>query len=136
MMIESPVITCGQTSEFLHSYISEPSNLEALLPTEHVQSFEAEGDGCTFKVTGGFDIVLKRTDGEPPRVVRYVSQKGTPIRFTLDVIIEAVGEATSTVQIQCDADLNPFMKMMAEKPLQNIFQGMAEAAERSFPVAG
>lgn len=136
MMIESPVITCGQTPEFLHSYISEPSNLEALLPTEHVQSFAAEGDGCTFKVTGGFDIVLKRTDGEPPRMVRYVSQKGTPIRFTLDVIIEAIGEAMSTVQIQCDADLNPFMKMMAEKPLQKIFQGMAEAAERSFPVAG
>lgn len=136
MIIESPVITCGQTPEYLHAHISEPSNLEALLPKEHVQSFHAEGDGCAFKVTGGFDIVLKRSEGEAPRVVRYASQKGTPIRFTLDVIIEPVGTATSTVQIQCDADLNPFMKMMAEKPLQNIFQGMAAAAEKAFPVAG
>lgn len=135
MIIESPVITCGQTPEFLYAHISEPSNLEALLPKEYVQSFHAEGDGCTFKVTGGFDIVLKRSEGEAPRVVRYASQKGTPIRFTLDVIIEPVGTATSTVQIKCDADLNPFMKMMAEKPLQNIFQGMAAAAEKAFPVA-
>jgi carbon monoxide dehydrogenase subunit G len=136
MIIESPVITCGKTPEFLHAHISEPGNLEALLPKEHVQSFAAEGDGCTFKVTGGFDIVLKRTEGEAPRVVRYASQKGTPIRFNLEIIIEASGDAESTVQIQCDADLNPFMKMMAEKPLQNIFQGMAAAAEEAFPVEG
>ena len=135
MIIESPVITCGRSAEFLAEYLGTPSNLEALLPAEHVSDFQSEGDSCSFKVTGGFQVVLLRVDSEKANAVRYVSQKGTPIRFTLDVLIEPVSPDASTVQIHCDADLNPFMKMMAEKPLQNIFQGMAAAAESAFPVA-
>ena len=135
MIIESPVITCGRSAAFLHAYLSDPSNLEPLLPEEHVNTFSAEGDTCSFKVTGGFEVVLKRVEGEADRIVRYVSQKGTPIRFTLDVIIEPQGDEASSLHIQCDADMNPFMKMMAEKPLQSIFQGMAVAAEKAFPVA-
>ena len=119
----------------MHAYLSDPSNLEPLLPEEHVNTFSSEGDTCSFKVTGGFEVVLKRVVGEADRIVRYASQKGTPIRFTLDVIIESQGAEASSLHIQCDADLNPFMKMMAEKSLQNIFQGMAVAAENAFPVA-
>ncbi|MBL6627956.1 MAG: hypothetical protein ISP50_07650 [Cryomorphaceae bacterium] len=135
MIIESPVITCGRSTAFLHEYLSDPSNLKPLLPEEHVNTFSAEGDSFSFKVTGGFDVLLKRVEGESGRIVRYASQKGTPIRFTLDVIIESLGDEASSLRIQCDADLNPFMKMMAEKPLQSIFQGMAVAAEKAFPVA-
>ena len=135
MIIESPVITCGRSADFLAAHLGTPGNLEALLPVEHVSDFQVEGDGCSFKVTGGFQVVLLRVEPEKANAVRYVSQKGTPIRFTLDVLIEPISEASSSVQIRCDADLNPFMKMMAEKPLQNIFQGMAAAAERTFPVA-
>lgn len=135
MIIESPVITCGRSAAFLHEYLSNPSNLEPLLPGEYVNTFTAEGDSCSFKVTGGFDVVLKRVESESDHIVRYASQKGTPIRFTLDVIIDPQGDKASSLHIQCDAELNPFMKMMAEKPLQNIFQGMAVAAEKAFPVA-
>ena len=135
MIIESPVISCGRSAAFLYEYLSEPSNLEPLFSAEHVSEFSAEGDSCSFKVTGGFAVVLKRVEGEADSIVRYASQKGTPIRFTLDVVIEPLGKEVSSVHIQCDADLNPFMKMMAEKPLQGIFQGMASAAEKAFPVA-
>jgi hypothetical protein len=135
MIIESPSIACGRSAEFLTEHLGTPRNLETLLPPEHVSDFKVEDDGCSFKVTGGFQVVLLRVDSEMANAVRYVSQKGTPIRFTLDVFVQPISDAASTVQIHCDAELNPFMKMMAEKPLQNIFQGMAAAAERAFPVA-
>ncbi|MBO74199.1 MAG: hypothetical protein CMD33_02885 [Flavobacteriales bacterium] len=134
MIIESPVISCGRSAAFLYEHLSSPINLEPLLPAEHVSEFSAEGDSCSFKVTGGFAVVLKRLDSEEGHTVRYASQKGTPIRFTLDVILAAQGDEVSTLHVQCDADLNPFMKMMAEKPLQSIFQGMAAAAQKAFPV--
>lgn len=133
MIIESPTITVGQTPAFLKAHLSNPANLEPLLPTEHVQNFKADGDQCEFKVTGGFSVVIKHEAHPDPLRVAYVSQRGTPIRFELEVVMEPVGESSSTLQIRCDADLNPFMKMMAEKPLQSIFSGMASAAESAFP---
>ena len=78
MLIESPVISCGRSAAFLHEYLSTPSNLEPLLPAEHVSEFSAEGDTCSFKVTGGFAVVLKRVEGEADRIVRYASQKAPP----------------------------------------------------------
>jgi carbon monoxide dehydrogenase subunit G len=133
MMIESPTITVGRPAEFLKNHLSDPANLAALLPAEHVQDFKADGVECQFKVTGGFSVVIKNVDEPNPHRVKYVSQKGTPIRFELDVVLEPQGEDCCSLQIQCDADLNPFMKMMAEKPLQAIFSGMAVAAETAFP---
>jgi len=133
MMIESPTISVGRSAEFLKTHLSDPANLAALLPEEHVQEFKAEGAECQFKVTGGFSVIIKNVDESNPHRVKYVSQKGTPIRFELEVILEPQGENHCSLQIQCDADLNPFMKMMAEKPLQAIFSGMAAAAEASFP---
>jgi carbon monoxide dehydrogenase subunit G len=133
MMIESPTIAVGRSAEFLKSHLSEPANLAELLPADHVQEFKAEGAECQFKVTGGFNVVIKRVDEPNPHRVKYVSQKGTPIRFELEVVLEPEGEHHCSLQIQCDADLNPFMKMMAEKPLQAIFSGMAAAAESAFP---
>ncbi len=138
MIIESPVIRVGRSPEFLCDHLNDPANLEPLLPEEYVQAFTSEGDQCSFKVAGGFSVIIKRLEGPSSHHVHYVSQKGTPIRFKLDIEIEAdqadSESATSTLQVRCDADLNPFMKMMAEKPLQSIFSGMAEAVQKAFPV--
>jgi hypothetical protein len=67
-------------------------------------------------------------------LIQFASQKGTPIRFDLKVLIAPLAADRASVQVQCDADLNPFMKMMAEKPLQAIFSGMAEAVQLKYPV--
>lgn len=133
MMIESPAISVGRSAEFFKSHLSDPANLAALLPADHVQDFKADGAECQFTVTGGFTVIMKNVEESDPHRVKYVSQKGTPIRFELDVVLEPQGEDCCSIQIQCDADLNPFMKMMAEKPLQAIFSGMAAAAESAFP---
>lgn len=134
MIIESPVISVGRSVEFLREHLSNPANLEALLPSEHVTAFACENDQCSFKVTGGFSVIIKCEPTDLPNRVRYSSQKGTPIRFELDIILGATADLQSSLQVVCDADLNPFMKMMAEKPLQAIFSGMAAAAQSAFPV--
>ena len=134
MIIESPIIVAGATAETLFDSLRQPANLEEVLPTDHISEFEATNDSCSFKVTGGFTVVIQRVKEERPTLVRFASQKGTPIRFDLDVVIVPLEDGKASLQVRCDADLNPFMKMMAEKPLQAIFSGMASAVERKFPV--
>lgn len=134
MIIESPIILAGASAETLFEALRQPANLEEVLPADQISEFEASDDSCSFKVTGGFAVVIQRVKEEPPTLVCYASQKGTPIRFDLDLVIVPMEEEKASLQVRCDADLNPFMKMMAEKPLQAIFSGMASAVERKFPV--
>lgn len=133
MIIESPVVSAGVSATELHQFLREPANLQDVLPEDQVKEFQATEDSCAFNVTGGFRIIIKRTEEEAPNRIRFESQKGTPIRFTLEVLITRTEESSCEVQVRCDADLNPFMKMMAEKPLQAIFNAMGEAVAAKFP---
>lgn len=134
MIIESPVVEAGASAEMLFETLRNPAMLESVLPAEQVSNFEATETGCSFKVTGGFVINIERVSEERPGLIQFASQKGTPIRFDLKVLIASLAADKSSVQVRCDADLNPFMKMMVEKPLQAIFIGMAEAIERKYPI--
>ena len=133
MEIKSPIAKAGCTAEELFDFVSKVENLEALLPEDQVQSFQLNGDVCKFKVQGGFDVIIKKTSEQRPKLIQFNSQQGTPIRFGLEVRIEASDTGTE-VQVVCDAQLNPFMRMMAEKPLQNIFDGMVEKIVNRFPL--
>lgn len=42
-----------------------------------------------------------------------------PFGFTFDSYIQDAGEGQCQVQMVIDADMNPFIAMMAEKPLQS-----------------
>ena len=134
MEIKSPIAQVGCTSEVLFDFVSNLENLESLLPSDQVESFQLDGDVCQFKVAGGFDVVIKKTSEERPEFIQFSSQQGTPIRFGLTVKMESLDNG-SNVQVVCDADLNPFMKMMAEKPLQKIFDGMVEKIVGRFPLS-
>ena len=50
------------------------------------------------------------------------------------MMVEESGEG-ATASVVCEADLNPFMKMMAQKPLEALFQHIAGAVEARFGAA-
>ena len=134
MEIKSPLATSGCNAFELFDFLVDPRHLEEILPSDRVTEFSATETGCRFKASGSFDVVIERKDMERPRLIRFDSQKGTPIRFSLNVLIEEKGDERCEVQVVCDADLNPFMRMMAEKPLQEIFSGMVEKITERFPL--
>ncbi|MGB1075261.1 MAG: hypothetical protein ACPGYK_03670 [Flavobacteriales bacterium] len=132
--IKSPQVIIGGTPEALLEFSGNPMNLESLLPADKISNFQATETELNFTLPGGIRIVLGVEPGEKPGVIRYVSKKGTPIRFHLDIHFEPSASGMTQGQIVCEADLNPFTKMMAEKPLQALFDHIAQALVTKFPV--
>ena len=66
MEIKSPIAQVGCSAEVLFDFVANLENLEGLLPSDQVQAFQLNGDVCQFKVTGGFDVVIKKTLEERP----------------------------------------------------------------------
>lgn len=131
--IESPRVTVGTTSAALREYFAVPANLESFLPADKISAFEATTEGCSFKLPGGINIVLGLEPAPVEDAVRYASRKGTPIRFHLDLHFNDAGEHTEG-RIVCEADLNPFTRMMAEKPLQELFNHIAGELQSRYPL--
>ena len=105
--------------------------MESLLPQDKVKGFKGDESEVAFKIQGGLEIRLTRTadafDGNRLRL----QGGGAPFGFHLDLHVEDLG-AGARASVVCEADLNPFMKMMAQKPLEALFQHIAGQVEAQF----
>tara|TARA_B100001109_G_C18625959_1_gene363763 strand:- start:74 stop:481 length:408 start_codon:yes stop_codon:yes gene_type:complete len=132
--IESPVVALSAAPELVARDFQDWNTFGELLGAGPVSDFSSEGDTCTFKVTGGVAIHLLRTSDNSATtgtVLTLVTQAPTPVKFNLEVNVQPNGER-STCQVGCDADLNPFTKMMVEPALKGLFAQMAQTLQARY----
>lgn len=127
--IESPAVPLDASCERVSQDFFDWTSFGELLSTGPLSDFQGDGDRCSFKVTGGVAVHLVRTSSlgaTEGRVLELVTEAPTPVKFTIDVTLTPQ-EGGCTCQVGCDADLNPFTKMMVEPALTGLFGQMAAA---------
>ena len=132
--IESPLVALSAAPELVARDFQNWTTFGELLGAGLVSDFSSDGDVCTFKVTGGVAIhLLKTSDNSATTgtVLTLVTQAPTPVKFNLEVNVQPNGEG-STCQVGCDADLNPFTKMMVEPALKGLFAQMAQTLQARY----
>lgn len=115
--IESNKETIRQTAAEVFNFLSDFNNIGRLMP-EQVEGFIVEGDTCKFTIKGMASLGLKYESRTPNTEVVMAKHEKAPFDLKLICKIEEKGDH-SDLQLFFDADLNPFLKMMAEKPLAN-----------------
>lgn len=129
--IRSREVAVGIEAEELRSFLTDLRNLEPLLPAEKVKGFAGTEQEVSFRIQGGLEIRLTRTsDGFEEGVLRLLGG-GAPFAFHLDLHVHPT-DAGAKAHVHCEADLNPFLRMMAQKPLEALFDHIAGAVEQRF----
>jgi len=122
--IESKKVEVGASVNDCFNFLCDLNHYELLLPKDKISHWESGEQFCSFKIqkTYKLDLLFKGT--EEPNVIHLVSGEKSPFKFTLDIHLEE--SDLTQAQLKCDADINPFLKMMIEKPLNNLFDYMAD----------
>ena len=68
---------------------------------------------------------MKIIDKIPNTTLKISSHGKVPFAFTLNVTLTEVAPAQTSGQLIFEADINPMLKMMVEKPLRNFFNMLA-----------
>jgi len=127
-------VVVATTADVLRAHLADLRNLGPLLPEDKVKGFDGSENEVSFKIQGGLEIRLTRTadtfDGDTLRL----QGGGAPFAFHLDLHVQEEG-AHARAFVLCEADLNPFLRMMAQKPLEALFQHIAGAVEAHFGAA-
>jgi hypothetical protein len=131
LRIESKTVNVNTDQKALYSYISDLRNFNELLPQERISNFQADENQCSFKIQGGYTIGLERAGGTPDSLLKLKSTAVAPFPFTLDISLNDQGVSTQASQV-INADVNPFIKMMIEKPLTNLFDYIADQLVKKF----
>lgn len=118
--IESDKTTINKSQSEVFSFLSDFNNYKSLMP-EQVVDWKSTNEECSFTIKGMASLGMKIKEKKPESEIIIEKNGKAPFDFELHCMIDKAGENQnqSYLQLFFDADLNPFLKMMAEKPLKN-----------------
>jgi hypothetical protein len=123
--IESKRVTIAKPAKELYAFLQDMNNFEQLLPQGRISEWKSDGSSCSFKVQGAATIGLALDGGTEPGLVKMKATDRSPFPFTLDVHMQEVDGVTTAWQV-FNGDINPFLRVMVEKPLKNLFDHIAD----------
>jgi len=124
--IKSQESLVDKKQEVLFHFLSDMNNLQTLMPSQ-VTDWKSNNTECSFKVTGLTGIALKIKSTEPFSLIRYSETGKMPFAFELKAHFKPheTDPSKTWTSLSFEADLNPMLKMMVEKPLTNFINLLA-----------
>jgi hypothetical protein len=129
--IESDKISIKCSSEKIFNFLSDFNNFGKLMP-EQVTNWKATEDTCSFSIQGMAELAMKITDKTPTTRIVYSSESPSPFNFTLVINLGNISESECSSLIAFNADINPMMKMMLQRPLQNFVNILNQKLKETF----
>ncbi len=121
LIINSTIENANTSAQQLFDFCINFNNLQSCMPPQ-VKEWVSTNDACSYNLNGMATIAMRITNSVAPTLINTVSDGDkNPFTFTLNFNITPVTDATSTLQLVFDGDVNMFMKPMIEKPLTNFF---------------
>lgn len=126
--IETEKRISPNSPEQLFSFLTDMNNFEKLMPEGKIEKWESSGDQCEFTIKGMARIGLKKEATEAPSKIKISSFGKVPFTFSLDINLKEQASQQTEVGMVFNGEINPFMKMMVEKPLRNFFDYLVKKA--------
>jgi carbon monoxide dehydrogenase subunit G len=126
MKIESHTGIIPENEDKIFAFLSDLTHIEPLVPKEKLSSWEFKEDCCRLGITGLGEIELRILEKEPFTLIKLGSGDDTAYAFRLWIQLKQVSEKDTRVKLTLDADLNPFLQVMAKTPLQHFVDTLVE----------
>mgnify|MGYP000243534603 FL=1 len=125
---ESSVKVIPYSQERVYNKLSDLSNLEAVkdrLPKDKVQDLSFDSDTLSFSVSPIGQLTLQIVECDPCKCIKLATTN-SPLPFNMWIHLVETAEEECKVKVTIGMDLNPFMKAMVQKPLQEGLEKMVD----------
>lgn len=125
---ESNVKVIPYSEERVYEKLSDLNNLKEFkdsLPHEKVKNMSFDADTLYINAAPVGQLTLKIVEREPYNSIKFEAVN-SPIPFKLWILITSTAAEECEIKTAVDVDVNPFMKAMIQKPLQEGLEKMVE----------
>ena len=126
---ESGVKQIPYAQQAVYDNISDLTNLEKVrdrVPEDKINDFKFDHDTVSLNVAPVGELKLQIIERDEPKCVKFEAVQ-SPVPFNVWVQVLPVTETSSKMKVTVKAELNPFIKGMVEKPLQEGVEKIADA---------
>ncbi|MCD8293604.1 MAG: SRPBCC family protein [Prevotellaceae bacterium] len=125
---ESSVKMIAAPQAAVYEKLSDLRNLEAFkenVPPDKVKDLTFDADSLSFEMPPMGKIVLQIVEREPCKCIKFGTTV-SPLPFNMWIQIVPTSDCACKIKVTVGMELNAFMKVMVQKPLQEGLEKMAE----------
>jgi hypothetical protein len=125
---ESSVKVIPYSQERVYEKLADLSNLEAIkdrLPEDKVKNMSFDTDTLSFNVDPVGQLTLRIIEREPSKCIKFETTN-SPLPFNMWIQLVTVSEEECKLKVTIGLEINPFMKAMVQKPLNEGLEKMAD----------
>ena len=124
----SEIKTIPYGNRIVYETLSDLKNLEKVknrIPSDKIEEFAFDTDSCSFSIKPVGKIRFSIVDRELPKTIKFSSDR-SPVDVNMWIQLKETGERETKMKLTVRADLNPFLKPMLSKPLQEGINQIAD----------
>ncbi|MDR1919441.1 MAG: SRPBCC family protein [Tannerellaceae bacterium] len=120
----SDIKTVPYNDERIFGVLSDLTNLERMkdrIPQDKMKDFSFDRDSCQFSVDPVGKITFQIVEREPNKTIKFATTD-SPVPLNMWIQLKQLAENDTRMKLTVRADLNPFIKPMVSKPLQDALE--------------
>lgn len=122
--LKSAEVSIAKSQAELYEFLSDFNNFGKFMP-EQIKDWQSGKDEFSFSFPGIGKLGMKLKEKSPNDLIKIEPNGKSPVDFNLNCHLKEKSAAETLFQITLDADLNPMLKMLAQGPLQNFIDKLA-----------
>lgn len=125
---ESSVKQIPYPQQAVYDMLSNLENISKVMdrvPADKIKDISFDRDHVSMSVDPVGAIKLAVCEREEPKCIKFQTEK-SPVPFYVWIQMLPVTDTTSKIRITAEADLNPFIKTLVQKPLQDGVEQIAD----------
>ena len=125
---ESSVKQIPYPQQAVYDMLSNLDNISKVMdriPADKIKDISFDRDHVSMSVDPVGAIKLAVCEREEPKCIKFQTEK-SPVPFYVWIQMLPVTDTTSKMRITAEADLNPFIKTLVQKPLQDGVEQIAD----------
>jgi carbon monoxide dehydrogenase subunit G len=125
---ESREARVNYSEDVIYRFVTDIRNFERFVPGDMVKNWQATKDSCSFEVPYACKTGFSITQKEPYSEVNYAG-RGMNTDFIIKIRVLEKAENKTIVKVIVQAQLNPMIKMIVAKPLEQFLEKMISEME-------
>jgi hypothetical protein len=121
-------VSCS--SKEIFEFVTDIRNFEQFVPANTVTNWKADKDSCSFNVSMLGTIAVRLSEKTEYTTVVFNGDALKKEDFTLTLNIYEEPKESAGISILLAADLNPMMKMIAVKPINQFLEMLVSEMEK------
>lgn len=125
---ESSIKQIPHKQESVYKTLSDLNNIQRIkdkIPADKVQDLAFDSDSISIKAPMVGEIKMRIVNREEPKTIKFETEN-SPVPFNFWIQLLPVTETSCKLKLTIKADLNPFIKGMVQKPLQEGIEKIAD----------